>query len=419
MRPGLQGAAPNRLAVMAAVERLADGGMVVVVDDAARENEGDLVIAAEHVTAEAVAFMVRHSTGILCAPMTGVRLDELQLPLMVNENTEAHHTAFTISVDARSTSTGVSAADRANTLRALANPKTTFDELRRPGHIFPLRYCEGGVLKRAGHTEAAIDLLKLAGAEPVAVIGELVNDDGSMSRPDRLHEFATEHDLPIVALADLIRYRRMSERLVTRFASAAMPTSFGEFQAVAYRSVLDDVEHLVLIMGDPKDWAETDVLVRVHSECLTGDILGSLRCDCGSQLESALIAIAEEGRGVVVYLRGQEGRGIGLGHKLRAYALQEQGRDTVDANTDLGLPVDSREYGIGAQILADLGVRRIRLMTNNPAKYGGLEGYDLEIAERVGLPTLVTAQNVRYLRTKRDRLAHEIQLSSHVVSATP
>jgi 3,4-dihydroxy 2-butanone 4-phosphate synthase/GTP cyclohydrolase II len=397
-------------AVQAALHSLSHGRMVVVTDDADRENEGDLVMAAQDVTAAQMAFMVRHTTGIICTPMPGDRLDALRLPQMVSDNTEAHATAFTVSVDHLSTSTGVSADDRAWTVRALADPRTTASDLRRPGHVFPLRYRQGGVLRRAGHTEAAVDLLRLAGLNDVAVIGEIVGPEGDMARGAQLLDFAAQHELPVLSIADLVRYRSSTERLVELSGSAELPTLFGKFRASSYRSLLDDTEHLALVMGDvaARGNDRSGVLVRVHSECLTGDIMGSLRCDCGTQFEQALQAIAGEGCGALVYLRGQEGRGIGLGHKLRAYALQEQGRDTVDANTELGLPVDSRSYGVGAQILADLGVRRIRLITNNPAKYGGLQGHHLEIVSRVTLPTVVTADNVRYLRTKRDRLGHDL-----------
>jgi 3,4-dihydroxy 2-butanone 4-phosphate synthase/GTP cyclohydrolase II len=382
--------------------------MVVVVDDADREDEGDLIVAASTVTAEQIAFIVRHSTGILCAPMTPVRVDALRLSQMVEDNTDAHGTSFTVTVDHVGSGTGVSAADRARTFRALANADTRPEELRRPGHVFPLRARDGGVLVRAGHTEAAVDLLTLAGQPPIAVIGEIIAPDGSMARGEQLRAFAAEHDLPILAIADLVRYRRATEQLIEHVGSAAMPTVFGEFRAVAYRAIVDGTEHLALVLGDvaAAGQSEQGALVRVHSECLTGDILGSLRCDCGSQLEQALDAIATEGCGAVVYLRGHEGRGIGLGHKIRAYALQDEGLDTVDANTALGLPVDSRHYGTGAQILADLGIRRLRLITNNPAKYGGLNGHGLQIVARVGMPPAANPHNVRYLRTKRERMGH-------------
>ncbi|MGY1821004.1 bifunctional 3,4-dihydroxy-2-butanone-4-phosphate synthase/GTP cyclohydrolase II [Geodermatophilus sp. SYSU D00079] len=396
-------------AVQRAVAALAEGRMVVVVDDADRENEGDLVAAAELVTEEQMAFLVRHSTGIVCAPMPAARADELRLPAMVTDNTDAHGTAFTVTVDSVHTGTGVSAADRTRTFRALADPATGPAELRRPGHVFPLRARAGGVLVRAGHTEATVDLLTMAGLSGVGVIGEITADDGTMRSGADLRAFAEEHDLVVLDIADLVRHRRATEQLVEMVATASMPTEFGTFRAVAYRSVLDGTEHLALVMGDvaAAGQSERGALVRVHSECLTGDILGSLRCDCGAQLEQALAEIAAEGAGAVVYLRGHEGRGIGLGHKIRAYALQEAGLDTVDANTVQGLPVDSRSYGVGAQILGDLGVRRLRLITNNPAKYGGLDGYGLDIVGRVALPVVETPHNVRYLRTKRDRMGHD------------
>jgi len=388
--------------------------MVVVVDDADREDEGDLIVAAEHITTEPMAFLVRHTTGILCAPMSASRAAALQLPPMVHDNSDAHGTAFTVSVDHLTTSTGVSAADRTTTVHALADASTAAAQLRRPGHVFPLVARTGGVLVRAGHTEAAVDLTGMAGLSGVGVIGEIVDDDGSMRRGASLTAFAAAHDLPVLAIADLVRHRRATECLVELIGSSQMPTTFGDFRALAYRNTLDGTEHLALVMGDVAAARRTSagVLVRVHSECLTGDILGSLRCDCGSQLEQALRAVASEGCGVVVYLRGHEGRGIGLGHKIRAYALQDGGMDTVDANTVQGLSADSRSYGVGAQILGDLAANRIRLITNNPAKYGGIEGHGLSIVGRVALPVLETPYNVRYLRTKRQRMGHELALSA-------
>jgi 3,4-dihydroxy 2-butanone 4-phosphate synthase/GTP cyclohydrolase II len=398
-------------AVQHAVAALAAGRMVVVVDDADREDEGDLVVAAELVTTEQMAFMVRHGTGIVCAPMSPERVEELRLPPMVADNTDAHGTAFTVSVDHRSTGTGVSAADRVATLRALADAATQPGELRRPGHVFPLRARDGGVLVRPGHTEAAVDLTRMAGLSGVGVITEITADDGTMPSGASVAQFARDHDLPLLAIADLVRYRRATERLVEQVATSSMPTAFGTFRAVAYRSTLDGSEHLALVMGDVAEAgrSRSGALVRVHSECLTGDILGSLRCDCGGQLEQALRAIAAEGCGALVYLRGHEGRGIGLAHKIRAYALQDQGLDTVDANTAQGLPADSRSYGVGSQILGDLGVSRLRLITNNPAKFGGLESYGLTIVERVALPVVETPHNVRYLRTKRERMGHDLE----------
>lgn len=392
----------------AALRAFARGEFLVVTDDEQRENEGDLVIAAQKVSPQALAFMVRHTSGLICVPMLGERLDELRLPLMVSTNSEAHGTAFTVSCDLRrGTTTGISAEDRAKTIRALADPSTTYAELSRPGHIFPLRYCEGGVLRRAGHTEAAVDLARLSGVEPVAVICEIANGDGSMARGEALERFASEHDLIKISIADLIRYRRRHEKLVRRVAEARMPTVHGEFRAYVYESLLTGLQHLALTQGDLDDGAP---LVRVHSECLTGDAIGSLRCDCGQQLELALAQIASEGRGALVYLRGHEGRGIGLGHKLRAYRLQDDGMDTVQANLELGFPADSRRYGVGAQILVDLGVRQMRLMTNNPAKYTGLSGFGLEIVERVSLRSRPNPENVRYLHAKQRKMGHLLDL---------
>jgi 3,4-dihydroxy 2-butanone 4-phosphate synthase / GTP cyclohydrolase II len=390
--------------VIAAIGR---GEIVVIVDDEDRENEGDLIMAAEHATAEKIAFFVRHTSGVIVAPLTEARCDDLRLPLMVEHNTESHRTAFTISVDLiEGTSTGISAADRAATLRALADPAVTYTDFARPGHIFPLRAREGGVLKRAGHTEAAVDLARMAGCQPAGIICEITNDDGSMARLPQLREFAAKHGLLLSSIAKMIEYRNRNEKLVTRVGSATVPTEWGAFTCVAYRSGVNDVEHLAFVRGDVSTGEPT--LVRVHSECLTGDVFGSRRCDCGPQLGAAMQRIADEDHGVVVYLRGHEGRGIGIGHKIRAYSLQDAGMDTVDANLELGLPVDSREYGIGAQILADLGVSQLRLMTNNPAKYGGIAGFGLSVVERVQMATYSTPENVRYLRTKRDRMGHLI-----------
>jgi 3,4-dihydroxy 2-butanone 4-phosphate synthase/GTP cyclohydrolase II len=391
------------------IQAIEAGEIVVVVDDADRENEGDLIMAAEAATAAKIGFFVRHTSGLIVMPMLGERLDQLELPLMVQHNTETHRTAFTVSVDAaEGTTTGISAADRATTIQTLIDPDTKPPDLLRPGHIFPLRYREGGVLKRAGHTEAGIDLARLAGRYPAAVLCEVVNPDGSMARLPQLDRFAAEHGLKLISIADLIRYRRQREKLVRRVAEARIPTQWGDFAAFAYESILDGEQHLALVKGEVA--GHDEVLVRVHSECLTGDAFGSLRCDCGAQLEGALRRVAEDGRGVVVYLRGHEGRGIGLAHKLRAYSLQERGRDTVDANLELGLPVDDREYGIGSQILVDLGVTTMRLMTNNPAKYVGLDGFGLQIVERVPLETYPNPENLRYLRTKRERMGHLLDL---------
>src|SRR5579883_1675615 len=382
--------------------------MVVVVDDEDRENEGDLIMAAEFATPEKIAFFLAHTSGLICVPMEGERLDQLDLPLMVTSNTESQRTAFTVTVDYRhGTTTGISAADRAATIRALIDPQTRPSDLSRPGHILPLRYRPGGVLKRAGHTEAAVDLARAAHLYPAGVLCEVVNEDKTgMARLAELERFCERHGLLLVSIADLIRYRRQKDKLVKRIAEARVPTELGEFTCFAYESLLDGEQHLAMVKGAVQ--GEENVLVRVHSECLTGDVFGSLRCDCGTQLEAALARIAKEGMGVVVYLRGHEGRGIGLGHKLRAYSLQERGHDTVDANLELGLPVDSREYGIGAQILVDLGVTTMRLMTNNPAKYGGLEGYGLEIVERIPLDPAPNPENIKYLKAKRERLGHLI-----------
>ena len=388
--------------VIAAIAR---GDMVVLVDDEDRENEGDLIMAAEHVTAEKLAFIIRHTSGVVVAPLTGERCDDLRLPMMVDHNTESHRTAFTVSVDLlEGTSTGISAADRALTIRALADGTVGYQAFARPGHVFPLRAREGGVLKRAGHTEAAVDLARMAGCEPAGVICEIQNDDGTMARLPQLIEFCREHNLLLSSIAALVEWRRHKERLVERIGSARVPTQWGEFECVAYRSTIDGIEHLAFVRGDIGSGAP--VLTRVHSECLTGDVFGSLRCDCGDQLSAALQLIAKNDHGVLVYLRGHEGRGIGIGHKIRAYSLQDQGVDTVDANTQLGLPVDSREYGIGAQILADLGAQELRLMTNNPAKYGGIAGYGLRVLERVPIVVTMTDENRAYLSTKRDRLGH-------------
>ncbi len=392
-----------------ALAQLRRGGMVVVVDDEDRENEGDLIMAAEDVTAESMAFFLEYTSGIFCVPLESQRADELDLPLMVVANTEAQRTAFTVSVDFRhGTTTGISAGDRAATVRALIDPETKPNDLNRPGHIFPLRYRNGGVLRRAGHTEATVDLCRMAGKFPAGVLCEVVTADKSdMARLPELLEFADHHGLPIVTIADLIRYRRQNEKLVKSVAEASLPTEWGTFQAHVFESLLDGEQHLAMVYGDIEN--TPNLLVRVHSECLTGDALGSLRCDCGPQLHTALAKVAAEGAGVVVYLRNHEGRGIGLAHKIRAYALQEQGHDTVDANLVQGLPVDSREYGIGAQILVELGVTSMRLLTNNPTKRGGLEGFGLNIVERVPLESLPTSFNIEYLRTKRERMGHLLE----------
>ena len=390
-----------------AIAEIAAGRAVVVVDDEDRENEGDIVFAADLVTPELVAFTMTHCRGLLCVPMEGDVLDRLELGQMTPQNTERMQTAFTVSVDAREgATTGISAADRARAIALLVDPATTPYDLVRPGHVFPLRAKPGGVLRRPGHTEAAVDLARLAGLRPAGVICEIVQEDGTMARLPQLREFAAEHGLLVVSIADLIAYRRRNESQVTRVAEAGIPTSHGPFRAVGYQSVLDGTDHVALVRGDLGDGR--DVLVRVHSECLTGDVFGSRRCDCGPQLDAALEAVAREGRGVVLYVRGHEGRGIGLMHKLQAYQLQDHGSDTVDANLELGLPADARDYGTGAQILVDLGIRSMRLLSNNPDKRVGLEGYGLEIVGRVPLPTLATPENLRYLKTKRDRMGHDL-----------
>jgi 3,4-dihydroxy 2-butanone 4-phosphate synthase/GTP cyclohydrolase II len=395
-----------------AVAALLAGRMIVVVDDADRENEGDLVLAAETVTERQMAFLVRHTTGIICVPMPSERIDELKLPQMVEDNTDSHGTAFTVSVDHIDVGTGVSARDRATTVRSLASPGTMPDALRRPGHIFPLRARAGGVLERRGHTEAAVDLLRMAGLSGVGVIGEIVADDGSMRRGGSLTEFAAEHDLPILHIADLVAYRSRQHEGVELVASSWMPTTAGTFRALAYRSRRDGTEHLALVAGDvaAAGRSKAGALVRVHSECLTGDIIGSLRCDCGGQLQQAMHAVAEAGAGVIVYLRGHEGRGVGLAHKIRAYAFQEGGLDTVEANLVQGLPSDARSYDAAAAVLADLGVMRVRLITNNPVKPLELARLGVTVVTRVALPALPTPENVRYLRTKRDRMGHELDL---------
>ena len=390
-----------------AVAEIAAGRAVVVTDDEDRENEGDVIFAADRVTPELVAFTMTHARGLLCVPMEGDALDHLELAQMTGHNTERMQTAFTVSVDAREgITTGISAADRAHTITLLADPTTTSYDLVRPGHVFPLRAKPGGVLRRPGHTEAAVDLARMAGLRPAGVICEIVQTDGTMARRPELEVFAAEHDLVMLSIADLIAYRRRRESQVEAVAEAVIPTAHGPFVARGYRSTFDGVEHIALVRGEIG--TGDDVLVRVHSECLTGDVFGSRRCDCGPQLDAALAAVADEGRGVVLYVRGHEGRGIGLLHKLQAYQLQDRGADTVDANLNLGLPADARDYGTGAQILVDLGIRTMRLLTNNPDKRAGLEGYGLEIVGRVALPVHATPENLRYLRTKRDRMGHDL-----------
>lgn len=392
--------------IQEAIEDVQAGKMLILVDDEDRENEGDVIVAAEKATPEVINFMVTHCRGLVCTPMIGSRLDELDIQAMVTENTDNHETAFTVSVDHRSTSTGISAHERAATIAELINETSAAGDFRKPGHIFPLRYKEGGVLRRAGHTEGSIDLARLAGLYPASVICEIMNEDGTMARIPELLEFARKHDMKIVSIADLIEYRRRREKLIKRIDDARLPTLYGDFTAVAYESILDGKGHLALVKGE---WQEDDpVLVRVHSECLTGDVFGSRRCDCGDQLHTALKMIEQEGRGVLLYMR-QEGRGIGLLNKIRAYKLQDNGRDTVEANIELGFPPDLRDYGIGAQILVDLGVRKMRLMTNNPKKLAGLEGYDLEIADRVPIEIMSESENRLYLQTKKEKMGHLLE----------
>lgn len=389
-----------------AVQDIAAGKAVVVVDDEDRENEGDLIFAATKATPALLGFMIRYSSGVVCVPMQGEALDRLSLPPMTVVNEDAKGTAYSVSVDARDgVSTGISAEDRARTVKVLVDSATEPWELTRPGHIFPLRAVPGGVLRRAGHTEAAVDLARLAGLEQAGVIAELVHDDGSMMRAPACREFANEHGLAMISIADLIAHIRRSETHIERVAQAKLPTEHAEFTAIGYRDLIDGEDQIALVLGEIGDGE--DLLVRVHSECLTGDVFGSLRCDCGPQLAAALAAVADEGRGIVLYIKGHEGRGIGLAEKLRAYELQDSGSDTVDANLLLGLPADAREYGTGAQILADLGVKSMRLLTNNPAKRSGLDGYGITIAERVPLVVGENEHNRDYLRTKIERMGHE------------
>ena len=387
------------------MDDLKAGKFVVVVDDEQRENEGDLVIPAQMITTDAVNFIVTYARGLLCMPITGERLDELSIPLMISQNASSkHETAFTISVDYnKGTTTGISANDRAATIRAMIDPKAKAEEFSRPGHLFPLRYHPGGVLARAGHTEAIVDLCQMAGMYPAGVVCEIMSDDGSMARMPDLETFAERHSLKILSIAQIIAHRRRSERLIERVAEARLPTKYGNFTAIAYKSTVDSGEHIALTIGDWEE--EQPVLVRIHSECLTGDVFGSLRCDCGDQIEMALNILGREGKGVFLYMR-QEGRGIGLHNKIKAYSLQDNGLDTVDANKTLGFEPDVRHYEVGAQILQDLGVRKLRILTNNPRKVVGLSGFDLEIVERVPVEAPVTDENRDYLRTKRARMGH-------------
>jgi len=398
-----------------ALAELRRGRMVLVVDDEDRENEGDLIMAAEKATPETIAFMIRHTSGILCVGIPDERADQLRLPLMVTDSDDPRGTAFTVSVDAKTCGTGVSATDRAMTIRALVDSATQPEDLSRPGHIFPLRARAGGVLQRTGHTESAVDLCRLAGLAPAGVLAEVTNDDGAMARRPELIRFAQTHGLTMISVADIVDYRRATEASIHREAEGRVPTPHGEFTAITYRSHVDGVEHVALVCGNV-DQASTDptsvdaepVLVRVHSECLTGDVFASLRCDCGEQLDRAMAKIGEAGRGVIVYLRGHDGRGIGLSHKLRAYTLQDAGLDTVDANLMQGLPVDSRDYGVSTEILRDLGVRDVRLMSNNPAKSRGLAAHDVRVVAREPLVITPNPENIAYLTTKRTRLDHEL-----------
>ena len=387
-----------------AIEDIRAGKFLIIVDDEGRENEGDLAIAAEKVTPEAINFMAKYGRGLICIAMTGERLDELRIPMMVSDNTSKYASPFTVSVEAKhNVTTGISAHDRAVTVEALINPLTRPEDISRPGHMFPLRARDGGVLVRAGHTEAVVDVVRIAGLYPAGVICEIMNEDGTMARAPQLERMAEEHGIRMISVAQIIAYRRLTERLIQRVAEASLPTKYGDFLAIAYKSAIDPDEHVALIRGELD--GDESVLTRVHSECLTGDVFHSLRCDCGEQIDLAMKAIAEEGRGVFLYMR-QEGRGIGLHNKIKAYALQDQGMDTVEANEALGFESDIRDYGIGAQILADLGVRNIRLLTNNPRKVIGLEGYGLQVVETVPVLCKPNPKNRRYLETKREKMGH-------------
>jgi 3,4-dihydroxy 2-butanone 4-phosphate synthase / GTP cyclohydrolase II len=409
---GLKGTGGSNVSPFAsipeAIEDFKQGKFVIIVDDEDRENEGDLALAAEHVTPETINFMAKYGRGLICVPIIGRRLDELEIPMMVSANTSSYGTAFTVAVDARrGVSTGISAADRAETVRALIDPTTKAGDLLRPGHVFPLRYAEGGVLRRTGQTEASVDLAKLAELYPAAVICEIMNEDGSMSRLPELEEFSRQHGVKLISVASLIEYRKRTERLVQKTAQTRIPTAYGEWDLHVYESMVDDKHHVALVQGDIR--GDPPPLVRAHSECLTGDVFGSQRCDCGLQLRLAMKMIQEEGRGVILYMR-QEGRGIGLVNKIRAYQLQDAGYDTVEANEHLGFPPDPRDYGLGAQILLDLGVQKMRLLTNNPAKRVGIEAFGLEAVERVPLMTEPTERNREYLKVKQTKLGHLLGL---------
>jgi 3,4-dihydroxy 2-butanone 4-phosphate synthase/GTP cyclohydrolase II len=395
--------------VKEAIEDIKAGKMIIIVDDEDRENEGDLAIAAEKVTPEAINFMAKHGRGLICMPVIGERLDELRIPMMVQDNTSPFTTGFAIPVEAKhGTTTGISAHDRATTIKTIIDPATKPEDLVKPGHMFPLRAREGGVLVRAGQTEASVDLVKLAGLYPAGVICEIMNEDGTMARMPQLETIAKQHNLKIISVAQLIAYRRRYEKMVERVSEALLPTSYGEFKIIAYKSTVDPDEHVALVKGDIN--TGEPILVRVHSQCLTGDVFGSMRCDCGDQVSLAMQAIAEEGRGVLLYMR-QEGRGIGLHNKIKAYALQDQGMDTVEANEALGFEVDQRDYGIGAQILVDLGLKNIKLLTNNPRKQIGLEeGYDLNVVERIPIIAECNPTNVDYLKTKRHKMGHLLDI---------
>jgi 3,4-dihydroxy 2-butanone 4-phosphate synthase / GTP cyclohydrolase II len=391
-----------------ALEDIKAGKFVIVVDDEDRENEGDLVMAAETVTPEAINFMAKYGRGLICMPVTAERLEQLRIPMMASNNTSKFGTPFAVAVEAREgTTTGISAADRAKTVQVMVDPKSKPEDILMPGHLFPLRAREGGVLVRTGQTEATVDLARMAGFRPAGVLCEIMNEDGTMSRMPQLEKFAKKHGLKIISVADLIKYRYNHEQLVTKVAEAKLPTKFGDFKIIAYRSTTDPTEHVAVVMGNVN--TEEPVLVRVHSQCLTGDVFHSLRCDCGDQIEIAMQRIAKEGRGVVLYMR-QEGRGIGLHNKIKAYALQDKGMDTVEANLALGFKADQRDYGVGAQILCDLGIRNMRLMTNNPKKMSGLSAYGLKIVEQLPITTKPNVYNKRYLKTKQDKMGHLLKI---------